>query len=123
MPPIKPDTQPNSLVTDGWGSYDGLLKEGFTHNPRVISGSVKTASTLLPRVHRVASLLKRWLLGIHQDAVSRVQLVYYLDEFTFRFDRRTSRHRGKPFSRLIEHAAAIGPTPYEKLIVGPDNKI
>lgn len=121
---VKMAVEPGAVVvTDGWGPYDGLQKEGFTHTPRVISGSGKTASTLLPRVHRVASLLKRWLLGTHQGAVSREQLEYYLDEFTFRFNRRTSRHRGKLFSRLIEHAVAIGPTPYKKLIIGPDHKM
>ena len=121
---VKTAVEPGAVVvTDGWGSYEGLQKEGFTHTPRVVSGSGKTASTLLPRVHRVASLLKRWLLGTHQGAVSREQLEYYLDEFTFRFNRRTSRHRGKLFSRLIENAVAIGPTPYEKLISGQNHNI
>lgn len=79
-------------------------------------GSGKTASVLLPRVHRVASLLKRWLLGTHQGGVSRDHLDYSLDESTFRFNRRTSRHRGKLFYRLVEQAAAVGPTPYARLV-------
>jgi transposase-like protein len=68
---VKSAVEPGSVViTDGWEGYDGLKNEGYPHRPRVISGSGKTASMLLPRVHRVASLLKRWLLGTHQGAVS-----------------------------------------------------
>lgn len=106
----------STVVTDGWGSYGGLKELGFKHRTRVISGSGKTASTLLPRVHRVASLLKRWLLGTHQGGASRDHLDYYLDEFTFRFNRRTSRYRGKLFYRLLEQAAAVGPMPFSKLV-------
>ena len=72
-------------------------------------GRGESAEAVLPRVHRVASLLKRWLLGTHQGGVSREHLDYYLDEFTFRFNRRTSRHRGKLFHRLLEQAVAVGP--------------
>jgi hypothetical protein len=64
----------------------------------------------------VTSLLKRWLLGTHQGAVSRAHLDYYLDEFTFRFNRRGSRSRGKLFYRLLQQAVAIEPTPYKHLI-------
>jgi hypothetical protein len=69
-------------------------------------------------VHRAASLLKRWLLGTHQGAVSREHLDYYLDEFTFRFNRRASRHRGKLFYRLLEQAVAVDPTPYAEMVRG-----
>jgi len=65
----------------------------------------------LPRVHRVISLLKRWLLGTHQGAVTAAHLDYYLDEFTFRFNRRTSRHRGQLFFRLAQQALAVEPAP------------
>ena len=68
----------------------------------------------LPRVHLVASLLKRWLLGTHQGAVSPEHLDYYLDEFTFRFNRRTSASRGLLFDRLIQQAVVLRP------IVGAD---
>ncbi len=64
---------------------------------------------LLPLVNRVASLLKRWLLGTHQGAVQHSHLEYYLDEFTFRFNRRTSRSRGLLFYRLISQAIDLGP--------------
>jgi hypothetical protein len=70
----------------------------------------------MPRVHRVVSLLKRWLLGTHQGAVSREHLDYYLDEFTFRFNRRTSRHRGKLFYRLLQQAVITDPAPYQTLV-------
>ena len=71
---------------------------------------------MLPRVHRVASLLKRWLLGTHQGAVEPQHLAYYLDEFTFRFNRRTSRSRGKLFYRLMQQAVATTPTTYSAMV-------
>jgi hypothetical protein len=70
----------------------------------------------MPRVHRVISLLKRWLIGTHQGAVSRERLDYYLDEFTFRFNRRKSRSRGKLFFRLLQQAVAIDPVPYKSVV-------
>lgn len=114
---MKEEIEPGSIViTDGWEGYEGLRNAGVRHKSRVIRGSGKTASALLPGVHRVASLLKRWLLGTHQGAVSREQLDFYLDEFTFRFNRRTSRHRGKLFYRLLQQAVIVKPVPYSKLI-------
>ena len=114
---VKESVEPGSMVTtDGWEGYAGLKDLGYKHKFRMISGSGKTASALLPRVHRVAALLKRWLLGTHQGAVSREHLDYYLDEFTFRFNRRTSRYRGKLFYRLLEQAVAVEPVPFPKLI-------
>ena len=84
----------------------------FTHVITDLSASGDPAHVALPHVHRVASLLKRWLLGTHQGAVSHDQLAYYLDEFTFRFNRRRSRHRGLLFYRLIEGALSPpGPAP------------
>jgi len=106
------------IVSDGLSSYDGLSDRGYRHEPRVIRGSGREASALLPRVHRVASLLKRWLLGTHQGAVHREYLDYYLDEFTFRFNRRTSGSRGKLFGRLLEQAVAIEPTTYAAIRKG-----
>jgi hypothetical protein len=73
---------------------------------------------LFPRVHRIASLLKRWLLGTHQGAVSAEHLDYYLDEFTFRFNRRTSRSRGKLFYRLLQQSVQIAPTTYRAMVGG-----
>ncbi len=76
------------------------------------------SSELLPRVHRVVSLLKRWILGTHQGAVSHEHLDSYLDEFTFRFNRRKSRSRGKLFYRLVQQAVAVQPVPYKSLVGG-----
>ena len=70
----------------------------------------------MPRVHRIASLLKRWILGTHQGAVSHEHLDYYLDEFTFRFNRRRSSNRGKLFYRLVQQAVAIDPAPYKSMV-------
>ena len=97
-PFVKDCVAPASTVhTDGWQGYQGLDQIGYDHEVTVLRGNRKDAGKLLPRVHLVASLLKRWLLGTHQGAVSHAHLPYYLDEFTFRFNRRTSRSRGKLF--------------------------
>jgi len=99
--------EPGSVVhTDGWAGYKGLETNGYRHEVTVLAHNEESASELLPRVHRVASLLKRWLMGTHQGAVSNEYLDYYLDEFTFRFNRRRSRHRGKLFYRLVQQAVA-----------------
>lgn len=112
---IQEHIQPGSMVrTDGLSAYAGLA--GYRHVPVVIAGSGLTADELLPRIHRVVSLLKRWLLGTHHGAVRHAHLDYYLDEFTFRFNRRTSASRGKLFYRLIQQAVQIGPHPYQDLI-------
>jgi transposase-like protein len=106
--------EPGSLVvTDGLNIYSGL--EGYRHRPIILKRRKQDASALLPLVHRVASLLKRWLMGTHQGAVRAEHLNYYLDEFTFRFNRRTSASRGKLFYRLMQQAATMGPTPYKVL--------
>lgn len=88
----------------------------FFCNIGVIRGSGASAAQLLPRVHRIVSLLKRWILGTHQGAINPEHLDYYLDEFTFRFNRRTSPHRGNHFYRLIQHAMAVEPVPYDSII-------
>jgi transposase-like protein len=114
---VRVSVAPGSTVhTDGWWAYRGLEKHGYRHKVTVLSRADESASELLPRVHRVASLLKRWLLGTHQGAVSREHLDYYLDEFTFRFNRRTSRHRGKLFYRLLRQAVEIQPTSYRQMV-------
>ncbi len=113
---VQEAVKPGSVVlTDGLASYAGLKEAGFRHKVKVRGPNPERASKLLPRVHRVASLLKRWLLGTHQGAVSREQLDYYLDEFTFRFNRRTSRSRGKLFYRLVDQAVSVEPVPFSKL--------
>jgi transposase-like protein/predicted RNA-binding Zn-ribbon protein involved in translation (DUF1610 family) len=119
LPFVQEAVTPGTVViTDGLQSYRGLPEVGYRHDRRVLLGSGESADAVLPRVHRVASLLKRWLLGTHQGAVSREHLDYYLDEFTFRFNRRTSHHRGKLFYRLLEQAVAVDPSPYAAMVKG-----
>jgi len=108
----------SSVITDGHKGYCSLASVGYVHDRRVHLGSREDAHALLPRVHRVASLIKRWLLGTHHGAVSREHLDYYLDEFTFRFNRRSSRTRGKLFYRLLEQAVAGEPIPYAQMVKG-----
>jgi hypothetical protein len=98
--------------TDGWVGYDLLEGRGYSHEITFLKVGRKSASELMPRVHRIASLLKRWILGTHQGAVSQEHLeYYYLDEFAFRFNRRRSSNRGKLFYRLAQQAVAIDPVP------------
>ena len=97
---------PGSIVeTDGWQGYNGLSTIGYSH--RIVRE--KALDDLLPHVHLVISLLKRWLLGTHQGGVQSSHLDYYLDEFTFRFNRRTSHSRGMLFRRVLENAVLISP--------------
>ena len=109
--------QPGSVIhTDGCDGYAWLAGSGYYHDATVMDGrQAELAVRLLPRVHLVAALLKRWLLGTHQGAVSYRYLDYYLDEFTFRFNRRGSRHRGKLFYRLLQQAVAIDPVPHKEI--------
>jgi len=108
--------EPGSVViTDGWSGYSELSQLGYKHERHIISGSGRKAHELLPRVHRVASLIKRWLLGTHQGGVTREHIEFYLDEFTFRFNRRTSKARGLLFYRLLEQAVNTPHMPMQNL--------
>ena len=109
-----------SVHTDGLPAYRGLEAKGYRHDVTILIAQKEkdAALRLLPRVHRVAGLLKRWLLGTHQGAVSPQYLDYYLDEFTFRFNGRKSRSRGKLFYRLLQQAVQVDPTPYQSIIRG-----
>jgi transposase-like protein len=117
---IRRAIEPGSVVhTDGWDGYRGLEKNGYPHQVTILRGKGKDAAIeLLPRVHLIAGLLKRWLLGTHQGSVSGNHLDYYLDEFTFRFNRRKSRSRGKLFYRLVEQALNVEPSPYHSMVGG-----
>lgn len=109
--------EPGSVIrTDGWPAYASVKLRGYHHEVSIIGRRRERASQLLPRVHRVVALLKRWLMGTHQGAVGHKHLDYYLDEFTFRFNRRTSRSRGKLFYRLVQQAVQTAPHPYQSLI-------
>ena len=106
----------STIRTDGWQGYRDLKNRGYVHDRIIQQGSALKPPELLPGVHRIASLLKRWLSGTHQGAVSSTHLPYYLDEYTFRFNRRKSKARGKLFFRLIEQSLAVEPAPYKTLI-------
>jgi len=108
MPALRECVEPGSLIrTDAWQGYAPLARERYTHI--VARKDPIVGDNLLPMVNRVASLLKRWLAGTHQGAVRPSHLDYYLDEYTFRFNRGTSRSRGKLFYRLVQQAVAIKP--------------
>ena len=102
--------------------YDPLKKKDYQRRIISINNRREQASQLLPRVHLAISLLKRWMLGTHQGAVSHEHLDYYLDEFVFRFNRRRSRSRGKLFYRLVQQAMAVEPTPYRSIVADWDAK-
>lgn len=110
---VEPGAQ---VLTDGWGGYNDLRANGFDH--QVIRKTAIVGENLLTRANRVACLVQRWLLGTHQGAVAHSHLDYYLDEYTFRFNRRRSRSRGLLFYRLVQQALAIGPVRSRELVGG-----
>lgn len=97
----------SQIRTDGWAGYKELEEKGYIHI--ALNNDDPKNDDKVSLVHLIASLLKRWLLGTHQGAIDHKNMAYYLDEFTFRFNRRTSRSRGKLFYRLIEQALEIEP--------------
>lgn len=113
-PAIMQMISPGSTIrTDGWSGYSLLGKHGYIHMPN--SNHNVRELDAIPLAHLIASLVKRWLLGTHQGAIDHKNLPYYLDEFTFRFNRRTSSSRGKLFYRLIQQALEIDPMPTKSL--------
>ena len=115
---IEDNVEPGSkIITDGWTGYKPLSKlDKYVHEVKVISGSGQMAHELLPHVHMVDSLVKRWLNGTHQGKVSPKHLPHYLDEFAFRFNRKLSTYRGKLFYRLVQQAVDTPPVPFNDLI-------
>lgn len=109
--------------TDGLSSYRGLAAAGYAHQAITLTAGDEPAHVAMPAVHRVTSLLQRWLLGTHQGAVRAQHLDYYLDEFTFRFNRRGARHRGLLFYRLLQQAVNTGPVTLDQLIGGKHHNI
>jgi transposase-like protein len=107
----------STVVTDGWKGYSSLsTSKEYKHEKKVISSSGMQAHELLPHVHMVDSLVKRWINGTHQGKVSPKYLEYYLDEFAFRFNRKLSTHRGKLFYRLMEQAVTTPFMTYKEII-------
>jgi len=105
----------SKVITDGWNGYNDLPQIGYSHE--IQNSSVKDGEeNILPNVHRIASLLKRWLLGTHQSYLNKNKLEYYLDEYVFRYNRRTSTSRGLLFLRLIEQSVITLPVSYKEII-------
>lgn len=102
----------STLVTDGWKGYNGISKKGYQHTVEN-KKKMTDGQEILPNVHRIASLLKRWLLGTHQNYVGEQYLSYYLDEYTFRHNRRKSKSRGLLFQRLVEQGVVHVPVEYK----------
>lgn len=123
VPFVTRHVEPGSVVvTDAWKGYLPVAKAGFAHewrSQRAARRAGEDLDALLPGVHRVVSLFKRWLLGTHQGAVGSEHLQAYLDEFVFRFNRRRSRSRGMLFYRVLELAVAHEPVRYRDLIASP----
>jgi len=106
----------SEVGTDDWDGYLRLEARGYRRT--IARKTAEVGENLLPLANRVAALLKRWLLGTHQGAVQPSHLDYYLDEFTFRFNRHTSRSRGKLFYRLVQQAAAVEPISNKDILAG-----
>ena len=104
------------VKTDDWNGYNGIKSLGYRH--QIVRKTATIGDNLLPLCHREAALIKRWLTGTHQGAVSHEHLGYYLDEYAFRFNRRTSRYRGKLFYRLLQNAVALDAVPYQDIAKG-----
>jgi len=122
IPFVEDNVEPGScVVTDGWKGYSILGAKGYRHKMKTIRGSGKEASELLPHVHLVFSLIKRWLMGTHQGGISSKHLSYYLDEYAFRFNRRLSTHRGKLFYRLMQQAIITPPVTHRDIIDKTEN--
>jgi transposase-like protein len=114
IPALRECVEPGSLIrTDAWQGYAPLARESYTHI--VVRKDSIVGDNLLPMANRVASLLKRWLADTHQGAVRHSHLDDYLDEYTFRFNRRTSTSRGKLFYRLVQQAVTIEPVTADAL--------
>jgi transposase-like protein len=114
-----------TVITDAWQGYRGIDGLGYTHDrrsQRAARARGDDPGELLPGVHRVASLAKRWLLGTHQGSVDEEHLQSYLNEFAFRFNRRRSRSRGLVFYRVLELAVAHDPVRYRDLVADPQPK-
>jgi len=104
----------STIVTDGWRGYNGLTEKGYFQE--IKKRKAEDEDTLLPHVHTIISLLKRWLLGTLQGSCSKEHIAYYLDEYTFRFNRRKSKSRGMLFYRLLQNAVQLQSTSYDDII-------
>jgi len=120
MPFIRAFVRPGAVIhSDGSSFYKNLEDSGYGHRRTVHLGSDTPAHESMPGVHRVASLLQRWMMSTHHGAVQPEQLDYYLDEFVFRFNRRTLRSRGLLFYRLLQQAVITKPVTYGRIVEVP----
>lgn len=92
-----------SIITDGWSGYAQLSENGCEHikQKQIIASNDEE---ILPNVHRIAALLKRWLLGTLKNYTGQDRLQKYLDEFSSRYNRHKSNSRRLLFHRIIEQA-------------------
>ena len=122
LPFVSAHVEPGTtVITDAWQGYHGLDALGYVHDrrsQRAARARGEDPGALLPGVHRIASLVKRWLLSTHQGATDQAHLAAYLDEFVFRFNRRKSRSRGLLFYRVLELAVGHDPVRYSDIITG-----
>jgi transposase-like protein len=121
LPPfIDAAVEPGASVhTDGWQAYWNLRERGYEHERTIVRQQSDPAHVVMPGVHRVASLLQRWVLGTHQGSIGAAHLQSYLNEYTFRFNRRHSRRRGMLFYRLLQQAVIAEPVTYRSLVANP----
>ena len=108
--------KPAEVTTDGWSGYRGLPAKGYDHQPISLATGWGDASLRLPAIHLVFGLAKRWLLGTHHGAVRPKHLQAYLDEYVFRFNRRTANSIGHRFARLVEQAVLTPPATYRAIV-------
>ena len=117
VPFVQDNIEPAAEVrTDGSAAYRELKDLGYAHQRSVMLGSDVPAHVSMAGVHRVASLIKRWILGTHHGSVQPAHLDAYLDEFVFRFNRRTSSSRGMLFYRLLQQAVVTDPVTYDNVV-------
>lgn len=117
VPFVQDSIEPGAQVrTDGSAAYRSLTDLGYAHQRRVMLGSDTPAHVSMAGVHRVAALIKRWMLGTHHGSVQPEHLDAYLDEFVFRFNRRTSNSRGLLFYRLLQQAMRTEPFTYADVV-------
>lgn len=101
-----------TIITDGWSRYNGLFQKGYVRDVK----KQKDDQSLLPHIHIVISLLKRWLIGTLQGACAKEHLAYYLDEYTFKFNHRKFKSRSMFFYRLLQNAVQVEPSTYDEII-------
>jgi len=112
---LKNIEQKSLVITDGWSSYKPVEKKGYNHQ-RVLQTKAEDKSSVLPGINLIASLFKRLVIGTFHGRCDRKHLQPYLDEYVFRFNRRTTKYVGKRFMRICEQAMATAPKTYHMIV-------